>query len=159
MKHKKTKLSIVLLVLGLTLQAQQSITATGGDATGSGGTAAYSIGQLVYSSHNGSGGTASEGVQQAFEIFTLSTADPTMNLELIAYPNPTTDFLTLKVGNADFSSDLSYQIIDIMGRVIETRDIANTSETIQMGHLPKAMYFLKISNTNNQVKTFKIIKN
>ena len=48
MKHKKVKLSVLLLSLGLTAQAQQATTASGGNASGSGGTAAYSIGQVVY---------------------------------------------------------------------------------------------------------------
>jgi len=48
MKYKKLKLSAVLLLgLGLTgLQAQQSINAAGGNATGSGGMVSYSVGLM-----------------------------------------------------------------------------------------------------------------
>ena len=48
MKYKKLKLSTVLLLsLGLTgLQAQEAILASGGDASGSGGSASYSAGQV-----------------------------------------------------------------------------------------------------------------
>jgi hypothetical protein len=47
MKYKKVKISVLLLGLGLTAQAQQATTATGSDASGSGGTVAYSVGQVV----------------------------------------------------------------------------------------------------------------
>ena len=45
MRHKRLKLSAVLLLgLGLTgLQAQTSVNATGGNASGSGGSASYSV--------------------------------------------------------------------------------------------------------------------
>ena len=41
MKLKTMKISVLLLGFGLTAQAQQATTATGGDATGSGGSVAY----------------------------------------------------------------------------------------------------------------------
>lgn len=42
------KLSILLLSIGITAQAQQATIASGGDAAGSGGTVAYSVGQVAY---------------------------------------------------------------------------------------------------------------
>ncbi len=48
---------IALLAAGLLwaglAQAQESVNATGGDATGSGGTVAYSVGQVVYTTNTG----------------------------------------------------------------------------------------------------------
>ena len=70
MRHKKLKLSAVLLLgLGLTgLQAQESVNATGGNASGSGGSASYSVGQVVYTNNTGTSGSVAQGVQQPFEI-------------------------------------------------------------------------------------------
>lgn len=161
MKHKKVNLSVLLLVLGgLIIQAQQAVLSSGGEATGSGGTAAYSVGQMLYTTYSGgANGTVAQGVQQAFEISsTLDIETPSIELELVAYPNPTTNFLTLKVGKGDHAS-LSFQLYDSLGRLIESRKVAHSRETIQMAHLPSAMYFLKVRNSNNDVKTFKIIKN
>jgi len=55
MRHKRLKLSAVLLLgLGLTgLQAQESVNATGGNASGSGGSVSYSVGQVVTSHTQG----------------------------------------------------------------------------------------------------------
>lgn len=159
MKHKKVKLSVMFLVLGLTAQAQQATTATGGDASGSGGTVAYSVGQIVYTTNTGTTGSVAQGVQQAYEIsIVLGIEDNSINLELSAYPNPTTDYLTLNVGNFELST-LNFQLFDISGKLVESRKIISSSETIAMENLPTATYFLKVSNNNKEVKTFKIIKN
>ena len=159
MKHKKVKLSVFLLGLGLTAQAQQATTATGGDASGSGGAVAYSVGQIVYTTNTGTTGSVAQGVQQSYEIsIVLGIEDNSINLGLSAYPNPTTNYLTLNVGNFELST-LNFQLYDISGKLIERRKIISISETIAMENLPTATYFLKVSNNNNEVKTFKIIKN
>ena len=160
MKHKKMKLSALLMLgFALTTQAQQANTAAGGDATGSGGTVAYSVGQVVYTTHTGSTGTVAQGVQQPYEISTiLSVDDSFIQLELSAYPNPTTHNLTLEVGNTE-NSTLYFQLCDLGGKIIERRKITNRTETINMENLATATYFLKVSNANNEVKIFKIIKN
>ena len=159
MKYKKVKISVLLLGLGLTAQAQQATTATGSDASGSGGTVAYSVGQIVYTTNTGTNGSVAQGVQQPYEIsIVLGIDNHTINLELTAYPNPTANFLTLNVGNAELST-LNFQLYDILGKLIESRKIISSSETIAIENLPTATYFLKVTNNNNEVKTFKIIKN
>jgi hypothetical protein len=158
MKHKKVKLSVLLLGFGLTAHAQQATTATGGNAAGSGGTVAYSVGQIVYTTNTGTTGSVAQGVQQPYEIsVVLGIEDNSIKLELSAYPNPTTNYLTLNLGNAELST-LNFQLYDINGRLIESRKIISSSETIAMDKLPTATYILKVTNNNKEVKTFKIIK-
>ena len=160
MKKQKKTVAFLFLSLGLTVaHAQQSTTVNGGDASGSGGTAAYSVGQVVYTTNTGTTGSVAQGVQQPFEIsIVLGLDDNSISLNMKAYPNPTTDYLTLNVSNNEFSN-LNFQLIDITGKIIETRKIVNSIETISMEELPKAIYFLKVVNNNKDVKTFKIIKN
>lgn len=159
MKHKPLKLSVVILLgLGLTgLHAQESINATGDDATGNGGSASYSVGQVVYNTNIGSSGSVAQGVQQAFEIYTLGVED-VENILLTAYPNPTTDYLTLEMNTLTYS-DVTYQLFDIHGRLLRTRQIKDNRTQIAMGNLPVATYFVKVNQENNEIKTFKIIKN
>ncbi|MGI6479934.1 MAG: hypothetical protein ACOX0M_10915 [Salinivirgaceae bacterium] len=108
MRLKRLKLSAVLLLgLGLTgLQAQTSVNATGGDASGSGGSVSYSVGQVAYQTHTGTSGSVSEGVQQPFEISVVTGIEEAkgINLSVSAYPNPTTDYLTLEVEEFDLSN-------------------------------------------------------
>ena len=83
MKRKKVKLSVLFLGLGLTAQAQQATTATGGNASGSGGTVAYSVGQIFYTTNTGTTGSEAQGVQQPYEIsIVLGIDNHSINLEL-----------------------------------------------------------------------------
>ena len=96
-------------------------------------------------------------VQQAFEISTtLGINETSINLELSVYPNPTTDYLTLKVEKTD---NLNYQLFDMQGRLIESKAVTSSSSNINLEGQPIATYFLKITKNNQLIKTFKVIKN
>jgi len=162
MRHKRLKLSAVLLLgLGLTgLQAQESVNATGGDASGSGGSASYSVGQVVYTTNTGTNGYVVQGVQQPYEISVVTGIEEAkgINLSVSAYPNPTTDYLTLEVKDVELSN-LSYQLYDMNGKLLQSEKIAGNQTSISMNNLVPATYFVKVVQGNKEVKTFKIIKN
>lgn len=162
MRHLKTitNLAFSLLCLG-GLYAQESPIAAGGEATGSGGTISYSVGQVSYITNTGTNGSIAQGVQQAYEIsVTTGVKETTINLEMSVYPNPTTNYLNLKVDLTSLSNhQLSYQLIDFQGKVIDTKKVTTAHTTITMESLAKATYFLKVSKHDQLIKTFKIIKN
>lgn len=161
MNAKKIKL-VTLFLFGfalVTAQAQEAVIAAGGDASGSGGTVAYSLGQLVYTTHTGTNGSVAQGVQQAFEISVVAGLKEVqaINLTVSAYPNPTTDFLNLKVENYN-NQNLSYQLLDMSGKLLETKKIEVDLTRIGMSNLAHATYFVKVIQNNNEIKTFKVIK-
>lgn len=154
-------LLVFLFVLGLTrLQAQEAKIATGGNASGSGGSVSYSIGQMVYTTNTGTNGSVAQGVQQPFEISLVTGLEEAegISLRCSVYPNPTTDYLVLKVENFD-KENLSYQLIDINGKPLENKNITGNETNIIMSDLVPATYFLKVTLNNKEVKTFKIVKN
>ena len=123
MKNKKVILGILFLNLTITAVAQQATTAAGGNASGSGGTAAYSVGQIVYTTNVGLNGSMLQGVQQPYEIsIVYGVEDNIINIDFNLYPNPTLDFLTLTVGTIDFSV-LSFELFDGNGKLVETKKI------------------------------------
>jgi hypothetical protein len=158
-KYRKKIVALLLLGFGITtVYGQQATTTTGGNASGSGGTVAYSVGQVVYNTNTGTtNGSVAQGVQQAYEISSVGVNETELNISLQAYPNPTTDYLQLKV-ESEKLKDLSFQLVDMAGKLIESKKITNTTETIRMENLPSASYFLKVCNDNKEVKSFKIIK-
>ena len=162
MRHKRLKLSALLLLgLGLTgLQAQTSVNATGGNASGSGGSASYSVGQLAYTTNTGTNGSVSEGVQQPFEISVVTGIEEAkgINLSVSAYPNPTTDYLTLEVKDVELLN-LHFQMYDMNGKLLQNEKITGNQTSIVMSNLLPATYFVKVIQGNKEVKTFKIIKN
>jgi opacity protein-like surface antigen len=162
MRQKKLKLSAVLLLgLGLTgLQAQEAIPATGGDASGSGGTVSYSVGQVFYTTNTGgANGSVAQGVQQPYEISVVTGFEDAMgiSLNLTTYPNPTTDYVKLKIENYK-TENLTYQLYDTSGKLLENKKINGNETSIVMGNIVSATYFLKVIQGNKELKTFKIIK-
>jgi len=154
-------LSIVMLILlcgTMSLQAQQTTTTAGGEASGSGGTASYTVGQTVYTTNTDtSGNSTAQGVQQPYEISTtIGINETSISLEMSVYPNPTTNYLSLKVKKTD---NLSYQLYDMQGKLIKDIIISSKTTNIAMETLPSATYLLKVIQYNKLVKTFKIIKN
>ncbi len=164
MRHKR--LTLILLGLGLKeLQAQESINTTGSNISGSGGSASYSVGQLVYTTITGTNGSAAQGVQQAFEISEVTVLKNVKDIEktrgiilnCTAYPNQTTNYLTLDMGSYDLSN-LSFQLFDINGRLIESKEVEGNKTRIAMDNLVPATYFIRVIQDNKEVKTFKVIK-
>jgi len=141
-----------------TLMAQETIPATGGNASGSGGTVSYSVGQVVYTTNTGANGSVAQGVQQPFEISVVTGIEQTaINLVISAYPNPTTDFLQLKV-ESEKLKDLSFQLYNMQGKLLQNKKIEGNETSIVMSSLVPATYFVKVVQGNKEVKTFKIIK-
>ena len=161
MKKNKSGL-FAMLVTGIffssSVGAQESANASGGDATGSGGTAAYSIGQLVYTANLGNGGNVAQGVQYAFEIFTVGVKETALNISPEVFPNPTADKLILQICNYNIDK-LDYTLYDMHGKLISKEQINNIQTQIEMNYLPASSYILNITDQKNKkVKSFKIIK-
>ncbi len=152
-------LTVGLLWTGLA-QAQESVNASGGDATGSGGTVTYSVGQVVYTTNTGTSGSVAQGVQQPYEISVVTGIEEAkdINLTVTAYPNPTTDYLTLSIGEFDISN-VSYQLYDMNGKLLQSEKVTGNQTSIVMSNLVPANYFVKVIQGNKEVKIFKIIKN
>lgn len=161
MKNKAKPLILftaALLVTGISY-SQQSVNATGGDASGTGGTASYSVGQAVYTTHSGTTGSVSQGVQHAYEIYTLDIKEIELNISLAVFPNPTTDNLTLQVKDGK-QEKLSYQLYDMQGKLLNSENLTSQETTIEMKDFAKATYFINVVNDKNQkVQSFKVIKN
>ena len=163
MTRKPLKLCIVLfMVFGLTisLRAQNTVPASGGEASGNDGSVSYTVGQLLFSLHTGTNGSVAEGVQQPFEISVVVGIDQARGITLNykAYPNPAIDLLTLEVDKLD-DKDLYYQLYDATGKILVSKKLVEIRTLIPMKELSPSTYFLKITDNKTSVKVFKIIKN
>ncbi|WP_196889626.1 T9SS type A sorting domain-containing protein [Aureivirga sp. CE67] len=147
-------MAFILLGLG-GLHAQENSSASGGEATGDGGVSSYTVGQVVYTSNTGTNGSVEQGVQQPYDISVINVNEIAIDLELSVYPNPTKNYLVLESKDTD---NLNFQLIDVIGNVIENRKVNSESLNINLEKHPAAIYFLKITKNNQLVKTFKIIK-
>jgi hypothetical protein len=158
MKPAITFITATFLCLGVAY-AQESVNSSGGNASGSGGSVAYSIGQVVYTTNSSSSGSSAQGVQHAYEIFTVGIPEVVFNFSITAFPNPTVDQITLQLSET-IQEPLSYQLFDMQGRMLTQSIISEQHTVIDMKSLAKASYFIHVVNhENKKVQTFKIVKN
>jgi hypothetical protein len=77
--------------------------------------------------------------------------------EIIIYPNPTNNFLTLKVDQTSFSDRDRLQIFSIIGEQMYSSTINSQQTTVDLSKFPKGTYILMTSIDGIQ-KSFKILK-
>jgi hypothetical protein len=158
-KLKFFALLVLNLLWSAETQAQESANSTGGDASGNSGTVAYSIGQVVFTSIEGSSGNETQGVQQAYKITNIGIEETELHISISAFPNPTTETLTLEISNYN-NEALTYQLCDLNGKKLIQENIVAKQTHIDMCDMASATYFVYIVNaTSKRIQTFKIIKN
>jgi hypothetical protein len=158
----KTKSQFLLFLLSLFfsggLTAQQNTVATGSEASGSGGTVSYTVGQIDYTSQSGSSGTIHQGVQQPLEFFNLSVKENQLDFSVNIYPNPVIAELQIDLSEASLDK-LTYSLTDATGKLIQSETISTDKLTINMVELSRANYFLNFTKEGQIVSSYKIIKN
>ena len=72
-----------------------------------------------------------QGVQQPFEISIVTGIEEAkgINLSVSAYPNPTTDYLTLSIDEFEISN-LSYQLYDMNGKLYKMKKLQATKQVL-----------------------------
>lgn len=151
---------LFIVSIGVTpLWAQNGVVPAGGEASGSGGSVSYTLGQMSYLPLDGTNGSVAQGVQQPYEIFVVTGIEQAagIDLNLSVYPNPATDFLILKTGNLEMSN-LYYYLYDNNGILLENKVIIEDQTMVAMNRFSSAIYYLKVVQNNQEIKVFKIIK-
>ena len=162
----KLAFKILLLIISIVsgnevVFSQNSIITAGSNITGQGGSVSYSIGQPCYTPIQNSDFVISQGVQQPFEISVITEIEEFtgLQLQINTFPNPSSDKLTIFFLDP-VSETFTYNLLDINGRLIETKLINNQSTEVLLSNLSASTYFIKISAKNDTlIKTFKIVKN
>lgn len=147
------------MMLCLQSKAQDALVTSGGEANGSNGTLSYSIGQTFTEFQTGTSASISQGVQQPLMFITTIGFyfEPT-SLKISVFPNPTANFVTLDVGQLDYS-DLKVHLYDVHGKLIQKVGVKEATTKIQMPNLSNSTYVLKVLEKGREVRTFIIVKN
>ena len=148
---------ILTLLLALQSSAQSNTVSTGGECTGAGGSASYSVGQIDYTAIDVAAGSAYLGVQQPYELFSLSTLDENSAFTLVLGPNPTIGELTL-VASSKLPMNSYYVLFDDAGKTLLTQPILNESSSIALNSHATGIYYLHVISDEKTLHTFKIIK-
>ena len=157
---KSTFVLMAFCIYMSTVNGQSAISASGGTATGTGGTVTYTVGQVSYSTFTGTSGSVAQGVQQPWEISTVTAIEKTegITLEMSVYPNPTGGVLKLTIREID-DKNLRYRLYDMNGLLLQDKKIDSEETEISLQDYSSTIYLLRIVNNKQEIKVFKIVKN
>jgi hypothetical protein len=156
---KKIIITIISIHIATIFFGQQGTDASGGLATGAGGSVSYSVGQIDYITSLSLNGIITQGLQQPYEILLITEVNESrIDLNISVYPNPTVDNLSIIIKNSDIQN-MSYSIIDTYGKIIVDEKIISQKTTVLMNDFVNGIYFIKVLNNNIEARTFKLIKN
>ena len=140
-------------------QGQETIPATGGTAKGAGGSVTYTVGQIADSVATGTNGFIIQGVQQPYEISTVTAIEDTedITLEYSLYPNPTEGTIRLVIKSFN-EGDFRFQLYNLNGTILQEKKVIDEETEISLEIHKSAVYFLRVIRDNREVKVFKIVK-
>ena len=161
MKQKLRLLCQLLLFCLCTgvVKGQATVPATGGTASGPGGTVTYTIGQIVDRVLTGTNGFVIQGVQQPYEISTVTAIEDTEDITLsyLVYPNPTEGTIRLVIRSYN-DGTYRFRLYNLNGTVLQEKNVSDEETEISMEREESAIYFLRVTRDNREVKIFKIVK-
>lgn len=88
----------------------------------------------------------------------LSVANTTLDAQIALYPNPTSgNYISVR---SALNTDLTYSIVDKVGRVITTGEIAKDQQVSQISveQLPAGIYIITFSEDGNKIQTTRFTK-
>lgn len=116
----------------------------------------FSEGDIFFNMHDGSNPSSSiASIRKLYLEEDIKTGidSNTEYGELLVYPNPATDFINVKTVNDVENTQI--EIFDMNGRLIKVIDSIKKNNPISILELPKGVYFLRVSSSNNTVKFIK----
>lgn len=156
MKKLAISLTVGLLFVGFAW-GQQSVNTGGGDAAGTGGTVSYTIGQVVFNTGLSGAGFAAQGVQHAYETYTVGMEQNTSHYSLIVFPIPTTNILTIKINN-NYDYNFHYDLFNGEGKLVSYGHLSSDNSEINMSSMVDDIYHLILLNEGSIVEKIQIIK-
>ncbi|WP_433779646.1 T9SS type A sorting domain-containing protein [Flavobacterium anhuiense] len=89
-----------------------------------------------------------------YVVQTLGTADFELENSLKLYPNPSKDFITIKINTLE---NTKLKVFDVNGRFVFSKELKKDSTTVDISNLSVGVYMFEISNeTGKSIK--KVIK-
>ncbi|MBU3658522.1 MAG: T9SS type A sorting domain-containing protein [Flavobacteriales bacterium] len=158
MKNKTLTTVFSIFFFSNLLLSQQGTVGAGGNINSPTGSVSFSVGQVSDRTISNSNYIISEGIQQAYEIYTLSTSELTFKFDVKIFPNPTADILKVSFSN-ESKQETEFQIYDLNGSMLLNEHTSNENIDLNMSNFAPGSYLLKLYSSNQIINSYKIIKN
>lgn len=137
--------------------AQQVISSSGSTLKNSTGSLSFTVGELVIDTKNAGATTITQGFHQTKLTITAMNVLREQNFSISAFPNPTNDFVNLKIEKGEIR-DVEFILFDLQGKVLSNRKIEGTNTEVSFSGYNSGNYFLKVMQNGKEIQTFKIVK-
>jgi hypothetical protein len=150
--------SVFLALIPGFVNAQQIISSSGIALKNSTGSLSFTLGELVIDTKNVGETTITQGFHQTKLTITVIHFLREQNFSISAFPNPTHDFVNLKIEKGDIR-DIEIVLFDLQGKVLSTQKIESTNTEVSFSGYNPGNYLLKVIQKGKEIRTFKVIKN
>jgi hypothetical protein len=156
----REKIFFVLLCCFQTvLNAQSNVVSSGADATGSGGSVSFSIGQIDYTNQQTASGHVNQGVQQPVEIYHTNGLSNNDAITVSIGPNPTDGLILIQCDATLIENGGVALLYDNNGKMVYKNELVDVQTNIDLSAFTRGVYSLQISVANMPLSSFKIVKN
>jgi hypothetical protein len=156
----RTILLFVLLTWCRSILAQQVVTTAGSTFSNSGGSISYTLGETVAQTTVNGDKALTQGFQQSKISVSVISGMKDPDISVSIFPNPVSDYLVIRVfKNKDVKTQYVASLYNINSILLIDRTFGGSEITIPILDLPPGIYLLKLTVSNKELKTFKIIKN
>ena len=153
----KKLLILAFLLQALLINAQQVITTAGNYNSNTSGSLSWTMGEGIIDTYTSTSVILTQGFQQSKLTVTAVPEISGNSSSIIVYPNPTEDFVSLKV-NTGLGLDFKYQLYDLNGKLLTEQKLTSSETVISFRDRVPGTYLLKLLNKDQVLKIFKINK-
>jgi hypothetical protein len=143
----------------MSLSLERSVIASGSDFFSYGsGDISWTIGEMVMEKTALTGQHVTQGFQQPFRIIPAAAYSTNPNPDLLLYPNPFQEFITLE--GPGLANQTHLEVWDASGKLVFTQDLntASTRVDIQPGSLAAGTYRLVLHGREGSRITYSLLK-
>jgi hypothetical protein len=155
----KITYTFLFLIIALSCGAQEierEVIVVGGNFySNTAGQLSTTIGEPVISTYIGVNNVLTQGFQQT-NITVIGIADYQSDFEMNLYPNPVSDFITIKI--KELKENISFNIYTVEGKIILNQPLIKIETKLNIAALANGNYFVNISENTDILKTYKIVK-
>ena len=158
MNYKNTLLFLFLLSLCAGVFSQtlspSVVASSGSEGTSESYHMAWTLGETVVGTLSAEDLMLSQGFHQG-ELIVTSIEVNMPGQQLLAYPDPARDIVYLQADNPE---GMRYMIFDMNGRLIRNEPLTGKITEVMVSDLQPSTYFIKLTEGQREVQTFKIVK-
>jgi hypothetical protein len=151
---KKNTIVLFSLFAAISVSAQEVVSTQGESYSNASANINFTIGEVIINTGTDGTNDITQGFHQTNWNF-LGVEDFAPNYEATIFPNPTQDVLNIKTSSYD---NVTYTLYDAQGKLVMQNLLSSEQTPIQVSQLASGSYSLTLSNGQQQLKTYKLIK-